>query len=47
MAIVIDENAGLVARVIGEAQKENTYPIQVSVYYVVRVKIIETFGDIQ
>lgn len=50
MAVVIDENAGLVAKVIGEAQKrpkEKTCPVQVSVYDVIRVKIAETFGDIQ
>jgi len=27
--------------------KGNTCPIQVSMYSVVRVKIVETFGDIQ
>ena len=46
MTVVIDEDAGLVTRVIGEAEttEGNTYPIQVSVYGAVRVNIVETFG---
>ena len=48
MTIITDENGGLVKgyrRGLNEPN-EKTYPIQVSVYGVVRVKVVETFGYI-
>ena len=49
VTIVINENARLVTRVIDEAEitQRKTYPIQGSMYDMVRVKIVETFGHIQ
>jgi len=49
VTVVIDENAGLAKGYQRDQKlpKENTCPIQVSVYGVVHVKMVETFGDIQ
>ena len=49
VAVVTDKNSGLVKGYWGGPNRpdENIYPIQVPVYDVVRVKIVETFGHIQ
>ena len=49
VAVVTDKNSGLVKGYRGGPNRpdENIYPIQVSVYDVVRVKIVETFSHIQ
>jgi len=45
---MIDENVGLTKGYQRDPKqlKENTYPFQVSVRGVVRVKVVKTFGDI-
>jgi len=45
VAIVTDEDARLSVR--PKLPKGNTYPIQISVYGVVHVKIVETFGYVR
>ena len=49
VAVAADENSGLAKGYQWDSNrsKENIYPIQVSVYSVVRVKIVETFSYIQ
>ena len=49
MAVAIYENSGLVKGYQGGPNRpnENIYSIQVSVYGVVCVKVVETFGHIQ